>query len=253
MPSFNSCKYISEAIESVLMQTVSDFELVIVDGGSTDQTTSIIRQYEVRDKRVRYVVNHDDRGPAHARARGIRASAGKFIAFLDADDVWLPTKLAEQVGFMESRGIDFSYTYYSGMAANGSKVTVPYSAHSSYGYWKLLASRGIGTLTVIIRRELLSDDVLERQKKSGGEELLWWLIILRKGHVAQLYPKDLARYRSTAGSLSTYRWKNQKSVWHTYREELGHNLVLSSMLYQSYIIDVAFRRLRTVILTLFQS
>jgi teichuronic acid biosynthesis glycosyltransferase TuaG len=250
MPSFNSCKHISEAIESVLTQTETDFELLIVDGGSTDQTISIIREFGIRDKRVQFIANHDDRGPAHARARGIRASNGRFIAFLDADDVWLPTKLAEQVDFMESRGINFSYTYYSGMSADGSRITIPYSAHSSYGYWKLLASRGIGTLTVIIRRELLSNDVLERQKKSGGEELLWWLIILRKGHVAQLYPKDLARYRSTDGSLSTYRWRNQKAVWHTYRKEMGHNLVLSAILYQSYLVDVAFRRLRNAILIL---
>lgn len=249
MPAFNSSRYIAEAVESVLAQSESDVELLIVDGGSKDRTVDIIRDYEARDSRVKYVPNPDDKGPAHARATGIRASSGRFVAFLDADDLWLPTKLAEQVGFMESAGVDFSYTYYSGMSADGSDVMCPHSAYASYSFWKMMASRGIGTLTVVIRRELLSEDVLAHQKKSHGEELLWWLLILRKGHTARLYPKDLARYRDTEGSLSTFRWRHQSTVWDTYRNEMGMNPVLSGVLYASYMTDVAIRRLRTLICT----
>lgn len=249
MPAFNSSRYIREAVASVLAQTESDFELLVVDGGSKDETVEIIRELERTDPRVRYVPNPDDKGPAHARATGIRASKGRYIAFLDADDLWLPTKLAEQVGFMESNGVAFSYTYYSGMSADGSAVMCPHSAYGSYSYWRMLASRGIGTLTVVIRRDLLSEDVLAHQKKSHGEELLWWLIILRKGHIATLYPKDLARYRDTEGSLSTFRWRHQSTVWDTYRNEMGMNPVLSGVLYASYMADVAIRRIRTLVCT----
>lgn len=249
MPTFNSSRYISEAVDSVLAQSETDVELLIVDGGSKDRTVEIIRSYEARDSRVRYVPNPDDKGPAHARATGIRASSGRFIAFLDADDLWLPSKLAEQVGFMESAGVDFSYTYYSGMSADGTQVMCPHSAYASYSFWKMMASRGIGTLTVILRRDLLSEDVLAHQKKSHGEELLWWLLILRKGHVARLYPKDLARYRDTEGSLSTFRWRHQSTVWDTYRNEMGMNPVLSGLLYACYMTDVAVRRIRTLVCT----
>jgi teichuronic acid biosynthesis glycosyltransferase TuaG len=249
MPAFNSSRYIREAVDSVSAQSEPDFELLIVDGGSKDRTVDIIREYAQRDPRIRYVPNPDDKGPAHARATGVRASQGRFIAFLDADDVWLPTKLTEQVGYMEEQGVDFSYTYYSGMSADGSMVMCPHSAYASYSFWKMMASRGIGTLTVVIRRELLSEDVLAHQKKSHGEELLWWLLILRKGHVARLYPKDLARYRDTEGSLSTFRWRHQSTVWDTYRNEMGMNPVLSGVLYASYMTDVAIRRLRTLVCT----
>lgn len=249
MPAFNSSKYIRFAIESVLAQSRGDFELLVVDGGSKDDTVSILKELEQTDSRVRYVHNVNDRGPAHARATGIRQAQGTYIAFLDGDDVWLPTKLEEQVGFMESTGNVFTYTYYSGMSADGSDVMCPHSAYKSYTFWRMMATRGIGTLTVVVKRDLLTDDILEHHGKSHGEELLWWLFILRRGVVARLYPKNLAHYRDTEGSLSTFRWKHQLTVWDTYRTEMGMNPVLSTILYLTYIVDVAVRRIRTVICT----
>jgi teichuronic acid biosynthesis glycosyltransferase TuaG len=253
MPAFNSSQHISEAIESVLSQTEKNLELLIIDGGSNDGTVETIRRYKNLDPRVKLIYNPDDRGPAHARATGILKSGGQFIAFLDADDLWLPTKLAEQVAFMELKQIDFSYTFYSSLSKDGLTVTCPHSAYASYNFWKLLALRGIGTLTVVIRRRLLSDDVLSHQTKSHGEELLWWLLILRKGYVARLYPKDLARYRKTEGSLSSFLWRHQTTVWTTYRCEIGLNPILGGILYASYLVDVTIRRIRTGILTKLRS
>ncbi len=252
MPAFNSSKYIGYAIESVLNQTRGDFELLVVDGGSRDNTVSIIQEFEKRDSRVRYIHNVNDRGPAHARATGIRQAKGTYIAFLDGDDVWLPTKLEKQVRFMETENIPFSYTYYSGMSADGTNVMCPHSAYKSYSFWKMMATRGIGTLTVVVKRDLLTEDILEHHGKSHGEELLWWLFILRRGVVAKLYPENLAHYRDTAGSLSTFRVKHQLTVWDTYRREMGMNPILSSILYISYMTDVAVRRVRTYLCTTFR-
>lgn len=252
MPAFNSSKYIRFAIESVLAQTRGDFELLVVDGGSKDATVSIIKEVELHDSRVRYIHNVNDRGPAHARATGIRQAKGRFIAFLDGDDIWMPTKLEEQVGFMETTSNVFTYTYYSGMSADGSRVMCPHSAYKSYSFWRMMATRGIGTLTVIVERDLLTEDILDHHGKSHGEELLWWLFILQRGVVAKLYPKNLAHYRDTEGSLSTFRWKHQLTVWDTYRNEMGMNPIFSTFLYLSYVVDVAVRRIRTIVCTKFQ-
>ena len=249
MPAFNSRSYITDAIRSVQAQTREDWELLVVDGGSRDETPALVRAAAVQDSRIQLVPNPDDKGPAHARATGVRHARGKYVAFLDADDLWLPEKLAIQVEMMEQRGLDFSYTRYSAMSADGSEVSCPLSAYRRYGFWSALGRRGIGTLTVMVRRERLTEKILSTFGKSHGEEYLWWLLILREGVTAHLVPKDLARYRNTEGSLSKRRLRHQSTVWHTYRNEMGLSMPVAGILYASYVLDVAQRRVQTRLCT----
>jgi teichuronic acid biosynthesis glycosyltransferase TuaG len=249
MPTFNSERYVGAAIESVQRQVFTDWELLVTDGGSRDGTRALVERVAAADPRVRLVPNPDDRGPAHARATGVRHSRGEYVAFLDGDDLWMPTKLSEQIAFMRASGTDFSYTQYRPMNAEGTQTSCALSAYRQYSFWSALARRGIGTLTVVARRSLLTEEVLATYGKSHGEEYLWWLMILRGGVTARGLLKPLALYRNTEGSLSKRRLRHQSTVWHTYRNEMALSAPVAALVYVSYVFDVAQRRLRSALCT----
>ena len=243
MPTFNSEIYISESIKSVLNQHFHDWELLIIDGGSTDNTLRIVEQFSVSDPRVNLIKNSDDCGPAHARSKGIRAARGEYIAFLDADDIWLPSKLEAQVKFMEHNNYSFTYTLYSQISSNGLNLTAPLQAKKSYSFPGYLGCRGIGNLTVIVRRDIFTSSILNTFKYRA-EDTIWWLLILRSGVIAYLLPQVLAQYRITPGSLSSQRVKNQSAVWRAYRDVFGLGIFVCSFYYASYVVDVLLRKLR---------
>ena len=242
MPCFNSEQFIEEAIQSVLEQSFTDFELMIIDGGSSDNTINTINRLSKIDNRISYIANLDDQGPAHARFKGIEKSKGKYIAFIDADDLWLPNKLDLQINFMIKNNLSFCYTRYRSINESGQKVGCLIPMYSSYNFTKALGRRGIGTLTVAVKKSVLTKDIIKNYGKSHGEEYLWWLLILKKGIVARLLNIDCARYRIVGDSLSTNRYLHQKIVWHTYRNEIGLNLFFSIFHYTSYILDAAARK-----------
>jgi len=243
MPCFNSEKFIEEAIQSVLEQSYADFELMIIDGGSTDNTVSIINRLSKIDNRISYIANRNDQGPAHARFKGIKQSKGKYIAFIDADDLWLKKKLDLQINFMIKNNLSFCYTRYRTINESGQKIGCLIPMYSNYNFSKALGRRGIGTLTVAVKKSVLTEDIIECYGKSHGEEYLWWLLILKKGIIARLLNIDCARYRNVGGSLSTNRYIHQKTVWHTYRNEIGLSLLFSIFYYISYIFDASARKI----------
>lgn len=249
MPTFNSQLYVEHSINSVLQQSFQNLELLVVDGGSTDETLSIIHEFARVDSRIRLLNNPNDRGPAHARAAGIKYAVGMYIAFLDADDLWLPEKLTLQVEFMRKNNYRFSYTSYRKMDSNGILASCVLSTHSSFDYISGLSRRGIGSPTVVISRDLFDNNILGTIGKSHGEETLWWLLILKKGIQAHGLLKPLALYRDTPGSLSKKVLRNQTTVWHSYRNELRVPLLLASATYFLYLIDVLIRRVRLKICT----
>jgi glycosyltransferase involved in cell wall biosynthesis len=249
MPSFNSSRYIQESIQSVLNQTYTKWELIVVDGGSTDETISIVESLSGLDNRIRLIKNINDCGPAHARAVGIKSSKADYIAFLDADDLWLPQKLSLQTDFMCKNNYHFSYTSYRKMDAAGRLATCVLSTYLSFNFITGLSRRGIGSPTVMIDRSLFNEDILGAIGKSHGEETLWWLLILQKGVRAHCLPKPLALYRDTPYSLSKKVLLNQSTVWHSYRNELKVPYLLALPVYFFYLIDVFIRRLRLVICT----
>jgi len=243
MPCFNSERHLAKAVRSVRAQTYQDLELLVVDGGSRDGSRAVVAAETALDARVRLIENADDQGPAHARCTGVRAARGRYVAFLDADDVWLPGKLATQIAFMEREGVAFSYTLYRRMSEDGTQVSPIVPMLSWYDFRRMLGHRGIGTLTVVVRRDQLTDEVTSIWLRAS-EDLLWWLLVLRKGVTARLVPEDLARYRDTAGSLSKTRRPTLEAVWTIYRDRLAIPLAARVFFYCSYAIDSVLRRLR---------
>lgn len=244
MPTFNSCRHVQEAIESVMRQTLPSWELLVVDGGSGDGTQELVRALAHADSRIRLIINPQDGGPAHARAAGVRMAAGRYVAFLDADDVWLPDKLRRQVEFMQASGARFSYTRYRVMSADGSRAGCLVPMRGWFDYRYAISRRGIGALTVMVERPLLTEQVLENCRRAGGEDSLWWFLILRSGGRALLLNEDLARYRNTAGSLSKDYLLTLRTVWSMYRNELQLPLGHAGFAYASYLLDSSWRKVR---------
>ena len=244
MPCFNSEKFIEASIQSVLNQTFKNFELIIIDGGSSDNTTKIINKLALTDNRLSLLENLEDQGPAHARYKGINKSKGIYIAFLDADDLWLKNKLSLQINFMNENNFSFSYTRYRSINETGLKTGCLIPMYRSYNYTQALGRRGIGTLTVVLKKSILTKDIIEHFGKSHGEEYLWWLLILKKGTEAKLLNIDTARYRYVGDSLSTHRLTHQKTLWHTYRNEINLTFFSSVIFYASYIFDASLRKIR---------
>lgn len=245
MPSYNSEIYIEASIRSILNQSQHDWELLIVDGGSTDKTVNLINQFIDLDPRIKLIINEDDCGPAHARAHGIRLALGKYIAFIDADDLWAPSKLEKQVDFMEKNNYSFTYTLYSQISADNLKMSEPLTAQKSYSFPQYLGCRGIGNLTVVVHRDAFTPLVLKTYKYRA-EDTIWWLLIMKSGITAYLLPEVLASYRITPGSLSSQRAKNQSAVWLAYRKIFGLALIDCIFYYSLYVVDALLRKLRLI-------
>lgn len=246
MPSYNSEEYIKESIESVLHQTYCFWELIIVDGGSLDSTKLIVESFQLEDSRIIFLDNSlSDKGPAHARALAIRAAKGKYIAFIDSDDLWLPEKLLRQINFMESNRMLFTFTFYKQLLKNGRLSSTHLHAQKKYSFPGYLGCRGIGNLTVIVNAELFTSEILNTYQYRA-EDTIWWLLIMRSGVTAYLFPEVLAYYRITPGSLSSQRLNNQFAVWRAYRNviKLSHHRAL--FYYITYIFDVLFRRIKNL-------
>ena len=155
MPSYNSEKFITNSIDSVIKQTFTSWELLIIDGGSNDNTINIVKSYLNNHQNIKLISNLNDQGPAHARSIGLKKGIGDYFAFIDADDTWLEDKLSKQHNFMKNNSYYFSYTSYKRLSKDGqiSKSKIP--IHSSNTYTRYLGRRGIANSTVMIHKKCI--------------------------------------------------------------------------------------------------
>ena len=163
MPAYNAEAYIALAIDSVLRQTWQNFELIIMDDGSQDETPNLIRQYASQDKRIRPVFNAKNLGVAESRNRGLRLSQGDYIAFLDSDDIWRPQKLEKQLQLAQTTGAAILYSSYALIDEKGKKKCNDYMVPSQVDYPSLLKCNVIGCSTVLLSREVAKRYHFERQ------------------------------------------------------------------------------------------
>jgi teichuronic acid biosynthesis glycosyltransferase TuaG len=245
MPSFNSEKFIGKAIQSVIDQTYEAWELLIVDGGSLDSTVDVINSYITKDSRIILLINENDQGPAHARYKGIKKAKGEWIAFFDSDDVWLHTKLDKQVKGMLKANLDFSYTNYRKINEFGKIISKQVPVRKKYNFSECLRYRGMATFTMMIRKELLTEDIICIWKRAGCEDMIWWTRVMKKYNIsANLIGEDLARYRSAEGQLSRNFIYTLKAVWRMYINDLGLTKGKAITYYVSYFFDSLWRKTR---------
>lgn len=216
VPTYNACEYIQQTISSVLFQTYHNWELLIIDDCSSDNTISIVKEFAESDPRIRYFSTNQNTGsPSQPRNIGIEQAKGDYIAFLDSDDIWLPNKLEEQLAFMQEYGYDFVYSNYEKMSWDGKREQRIVKVKGSASYKDILKTNEIPCLTVLLRRELLND---VRFKSVPDEDCVCWLDILKKGYKAYNTGKVHAVYREAKQSRSSNKFKMFKERWYILRD-----------------------------------
>ena len=209
MPSYNTEKYIADSIESVLNQTYKNWELIIVDDCSTDGTDEIVRRF--KDKRIKYIKNKRNYGAAVSRNKALKVAKGKWIAFLDSDDLWNRRKLELQVGFMISNDYLFSYTNYEEIDMNGNKTGVKVTGPKRITKRSMFNYCWPGCLTVMYNAEHLGVIQIADIKKNNDYAI--WLKICKKAD-CYLLNKCLGQYRKgRVGSVSSHSIKTMIG-WH---------------------------------------
>lgn len=216
---FNSENYISETINSVLEQTYHNWELLLVDDGSTDNTIGIISKFQKKDPRIKLIQLHKNSGAAVARNKAIERAQGQFVAFLDSDDKWLPQKLEKQIHFMLANGYKLTHTAYEWIDANGKPLNKIIKPQTVLTYNDLLFSNKIGCLTAIYSQKELGKVYMPLLRKRQDYGL--WLKILKTGVEAYAMPEVLAQYRKTASSISNNKLNLLAWNWKLLRKTQG--------------------------------
>lgn len=220
MPTYNSKKFLLESIDSVLNQDYTSWELIIVDDCSSDSSYDIAQEFSQIDSRIRSLRLDKNSGAAAARNLGISESNGRFIAFLDSDDVWLPDKLRKQIFFMVENDVCFSFSAYEKMGVDGEFLgSIGVSCKESYR--SLLKTCSIGCLTAIYDTERIGKMYMRLDTKR--EDYALWLDILKKTEFAYGINECLAKYRVYSSQNSANKLKMARENWVLYRkiEKLG--------------------------------
>ena len=238
-PSFNSARFIEECIDSVLSQTYDNWELLIVDDCSSDNSYELIAGYH--DKRITLIELEENVGAAEARNIAIREAKGKYIAFLDSDDVWNLNKLSKQISFMQKKDIAFSFTTYQRMSEDGLKLYSIIHAPKIATYSSYLKNTIIGCLTVVIDREKTGD--FEMPNIRSSHDMALWLLIMRRGFTAYGLDENLARYRIVSISNTASKWRAAKDVWKIYREIEKLSFFYSSWCFLNYAFNAFVKRI----------
>jgi glycosyltransferase involved in cell wall biosynthesis len=213
-PVWNAAATLAATVASVQAQSLTDWEMLVIDDGSTDGSLALAEALARRDARIR-VLAQPRAGAAAARNRGIRAARGRFIAFLDADDLWRPGKLELQIGFMRAHGHALSFTAYRRVAADGTPLGIV-RAPARVSRARLLKGNAIGCLTAVYDTAVFGK--AEMPPVARRQDYGLWLELLRRVPFAHGLPQVLADYRVRPGSLSAGKLAAARATWAVYRE-----------------------------------
>lgn len=241
-PVYKAEDYLKDTIDSVLNQTFTDWEMLLVDDQSPDRSADIIRDYAAKDDRIKLIQLQENSGAAVARNKGLEAAQGRYIAFIDADDVWLPHKLETQLNFMKEQNEAFTYTQYQMVNDDGQVLKkVDKDLPQRLDYKGLLKNTAIACSTVVIDRQVIGDFRMPLKRK--GQDTATWLMILRDHDYAYLVPEILGEYRQHEGSLSDNKWKALARTWDTYRNYENIPLIPAAYYFTAYVFNAIKRRL----------
>ena len=218
MPAYNASRFIEEAIRSVMAQTITDWELLVLDDGSGDDTLTIAQRLAREDSRIRVLPNEHNMGVAKTRNRGMDLCRGAYVAFLDSDDVWYPEKLEVQLDLMRETGTDLCYCAYAIVDAAGKKTRADYLVPPAVEIDGLLRQNVIGCSTV-----LLSPAIREKYRFETDfyhEDYVLWLQILQDGYKAVGCTRVLVAWRFVENSRSFNKWGAAKNRWRIYRDRM---------------------------------
>lgn len=238
MPTYNSASTIKESIASVQRQTYTNWELLITDDCSSDNTVDIIREIASNDDRIKLFVNRENKGAGISRNTSIFESCGRYIAFLDSDDLWDKKKLSTQVHFMNKNNVALSYSYYQKIDADNNYGKVIRSPEKVSRH-ELLKSNVIGCLTAMYDTAIFGKVYMPPLRKR--QDMALWLKLLEKVDYAFCVTDILAYYREGHISLSSNKLKILRSQWGFYRDYLGFNFIKSSYYFYFYALRAVLK------------
>ncbi len=241
MPAYNNGYSIDVALDSVLSQSYPQWELLITDDASTDNTREIVHRYCEKDERIKYFSLQNNSGAALARNHSLAQASGRYIAFLDADDRWHPHKLERQLSFIQEKECHFSFTAYQWMNADGTEIGKIVNVPDRIDYKGYLKNTIIGCLTVMLDRKNITN--IEFPNIRTRQDMALWLKILKNNCSAYGLNENLAFYRDAPNSISSNKWKAAKTVWRVYREIEKLPLLISIYNFISYVSHALLKRM----------
>lgn len=215
-PTYNCGKFIARTIDSVQAQTYNNWEMIIVDDCSQDDTKQIVQEYIKNDSRIKYHLLEENSGAAVARTTAMNLAQGSYMAFLDSDDIWFPNKLEAQINWMEQNGYAFSCTAYEQIDEEDKPLGKKIKTIKKTDYNRLLLDCPVGNSTVVYDVEKMGKFVVPNIRKRNDDAL--WLQMLKKEKYIWGMPDVLMKYRIRKNSISSNKLKVIKYHWILYRE-----------------------------------
>ncbi|MCR4656442.1 MAG: glycosyltransferase family 2 protein [Lachnospiraceae bacterium] len=242
IPVHNAGQVLNETIASVKSQTYGEWELILVDDGSSDNSVETAETAAMGDDRIRLIRNTGSHGASYARNAGVLDSKGRYLCFLDADDLWLPKKLEEQLGYMKSRDAAFSFTGYEFADEKGCGLGKTVRVPETISYREALKNTTIFTSTVMFDLGRLKKSDIEMPHIESEDTALWWRL-LRNGVTGYGLDISLTLYRRSPGTLSSNKITAIKRIWRLYREAEGLSVPYSAYCFCFWAARAVLRRI----------
>ena len=240
IPVHNAEKFITKTVESVLGQTYDNVEIILCENNSTDSTKEVLAK--ITDPKVKVLILTDVSDAAGARNAGVKEADGRYIAFLDADDLWDPKKLEKQIGFMKKNNAAFSFTGYEFANEDAEPLGKIVKVPESITYKEALKNTTIFTSTVMFDMSLLSKEDIKMPNIKSEDTALWWKL-LREGVKAYGLNENLVIYRRPAKSLSSNKFEAIKRIWYLYRSWEKLSVIKSAYYFVGWAVRAVLRRI----------
>ena len=242
-PVFNCEKLIEKTIECVIKQNYQNWEMLLVDDCSTDKSKDIIEKYSKKDSRIKYFILEKNSGAAVARNYALEQATGRFIAYLDADDLWKEDKLEKQVNFMIKNNYAFSCTSYEKIDENGTKKNKIVKMPEKINYDLYLRNTIIQTVGVMVDTNIIRKDLLIMPNIRRRQDAATWCQILKNNYDCYGMEDVLSYYRVVSNSLSSNKFKAVKGTWFLYRQIEKLSLIKSCFCFVGYAFNACKKRI----------
>lgn len=249
VPVYNASAYIRDTIRMVTEQTYRNWELILVEDCSKDDSRRVleacVKEYIGQgfdESKFRLILKERNEGAAKARNTGIAAAKGRYIAFLDADDIWMQDKLEKELLFLSEKGAGFAFTSYEFGDENAKGTGKIVHAPEKLTYREALSRTVIFTTTVLLDTKVIDKELIQMPVVKSEDTALWWKL-LKAGHTAYGLDEVLAIYRRPGKSLSSNKFEAMKRIWYLYRKQEGLSLWESAYYFVFWALRATLRRI----------
>tara|TARA_R110001592_G_scaffold85353_1_gene252175 strand:+ start:16614 stop:17375 length:762 start_codon:yes stop_codon:yes gene_type:complete len=244
MPTYNVGHVVSQTIESVLNQTYSNWELVIVDDCSNDNTLDIVKKYASKYENIKFIESKYNNGAGISRNLGIQSAQGRFLAFLDSDDIWFPEKLERQIFYMKANEFPICHTAFNFINEAGETRSGAVYVSASINLIDNLKTTEIGTSTAVIDRNLISESIYFSEVRAR-QDLKLWIKLLGAGYLSHGINEVLVSYRVRPGSVSSNKIKMLWVTWVVYWNIENLSIIDKITCYLNYVFNAISKRVKS--------